>query len=150
MPCHASLSHHTTLGEQPAELSGDIEFRDVTFAYPTRPDETVLKSFNLKIKAGETVAIVGESGCGKSTIVGLLERYYDPDGGQVLLDGRPLPSLNIQWLRRNISLVSQMPILFPLSIEKNIGMGKKDPTMDEIRAAAAMVCPWEQRVICSM
>ena len=100
----------------------------------------MLNNFNLKIKAGETVAIVGESGCGKSTIVGLLERYYDPDGGQVLLDGRPLPSLNIQWLRRNISLVSQMPILFPLSIEKNIGMGKKDPTMDEIRAAAAMVC----------
>jgi ATP-binding cassette subfamily B (MDR/TAP) protein 1 len=98
------------------------------------------------------------SGCGKSTLVQLCERFYDPIEGQVLLDGKPLTSyacylnervvahaptrLNIQWLRTRIALVSQMPILFPVSIRTNIAMGKKDATLEEIRAAAADVCLW--------
>jgi len=110
-------------GEQPNELVGRIEFQNVKFAYPSRPNVPVLDDFNLVIEPGQTVALVGASGSGKSTIIGLLERFYEPIGGTITIDGHNLESLNVKWLRRQLSLVSQEPVLFSCSIYKNIGYG---------------------------
>jgi ATP-binding cassette subfamily B (MDR/TAP) protein 1 len=124
-------------GEKPSEkLRGSIVFRDVTFAYPERPDVPVLKNFSLEVQAGETVALVGESGSGKSTIVQLLERFYDPPSGEVLIDGKAVSSYNVQWLRCNIGLVSQEPALFGDSINYNIAYGVPSPfKLDSNRGA---------------
>lgn len=105
------------------EIKGHVELRDVKFIYPSRPDVTVLKNMNLEIKPGETVALVGMSGSGKSTIVGLIERFYDPVRGQVLVDGRDVSEINVKWLRQQIALVSQEPTLFAVSIYENICYG---------------------------
>uniref|UniRef100_A0A060SYY2 ARAD1A15114p n=1 Tax=Blastobotrys adeninivorans TaxID=409370 RepID=A0A060SYY2_BLAAD len=110
-------------GETLPEIKGHVELRDVKFIYPSRPDVTVLKNMNLEIKPGETVALVGMSGSGKSTIVGLIERFYDPVRGQVLVDGRDVSELNVKWLRQQIALVSQEPTLFAVSIYENICYG---------------------------
>ena len=107
-----------------ASVAGHIEFRDVTFRYPMRPDVQVYNGLNLTIEPGETVALVGPSGCGKSTAVALLERFYDPQGGAVMLDGHDLKSLRLSWLRQQIGLVSQEPVLFSGSIFENIAAGK--------------------------
>jgi len=113
-----------TKGKVPSEpLQGELEFRDVSFSYPMRPDQAVYRGLNLKVKAGETIALVGPSGCGKSTAVALLERFYDPDGGAVLLDGCDLRDLQLRWLRAQIGLVSQEPVLFSGSIFDNIACG---------------------------
>ena len=89
-------------------VDGAIEFRDVTFAYPTRQETNVLDGFSLNIKPGSTVALVGVSGCGKSTAVVLLERFYDVSSGAIMLDGHDLRELNVHWLRQQIGLVSQV------------------------------------------
>ncbi|CAI8057874.1 ATP-dependent translocase ABCB1 [Geodia barretti] len=123
-------------GETPDDLSGDIEFRDVVFHYPARPDVRVLKGLSLKIIAGQTVALVGPSGCGKSTTVQLIQRFYDTDDGQITIDGREIKSLNLKWLRSNIGIVSQEPVLFNMSIADNIRLGKEGVDMDGIRQAA--------------
>ena len=107
-----------------ASVAGHIEFRDVTFRYPMRPDVQVYNGLNLTIEPGETVALVGPSGCGKSTAVALLERFYDPQEGAVMLDGHDLKSLRLSWLRQQIGLVSQEPVLFSGSIFENIAAGK--------------------------
>lgn len=104
-------------------MTGDIELRDIKFIYPSRPNVTILNNFNLKIPAGKTVALVGSSGSGKSTIIGLIERFYNPIYGQVSLDGHDITSLNIKWLRQNIALVQQEPTLFACSIFENIAYG---------------------------
>lgn len=118
------------------DFKGEIELKDVTFHYPSRPSVTVFSHFNLVIPAGKTVALVGESGSGKSTIVGLIERFYDPSSGLVLLDGVDLRQYNLRWLRKQIGIVSQEPLLFASSILDNIRFGKPSATMEEVEAAA--------------
>ncbi|XP_045484929.1 mitochondrial potassium channel ATP-binding subunit [Pieris rapae] len=119
------------------EFHGDIEFKDVTFAYPTRPDAVVLNNFNLKIPAGKTVAIVGSSGNGKSTIAALLERFYDVNKGKVTIDGVDVREMNGNWLRgRAIGLISQEPVLFATTVKENIRYGKPDATDAEVYRAA--------------
>ena len=103
--------------------TGRIELTDVTFAYPARKDVCVYSGLSLTIDAGQTVALAGPSGCGKSTLVALLERWYDVDSGALLLDGVDVRSLSVRWLRSQIGLVSQEPVLFSGSIGWNIGLG---------------------------
>ncbi|EDV96507.1 multidrug resistance protein homolog 65 [Drosophila grimshawi] len=117
-------------------LKGSIEFRDVFFQYPARKDITVLRGLNLIVKEGQTVALVGSSGCGKSTCVQLLQRFYDPVFGQVLLDGEDVRKYNINWLRSNIAVVGQEPVLFQGTIGENIRHGKPEATQREVEVAA--------------
>ncbi|XP_002983357.2 putative multidrug resistance protein [Selaginella moellendorffii] len=117
-------------------LKGDVEFYDVYFAYPSRPDLLVLKNFRLRVNAGQTVALVGESGCGKSSAIGLIERFYDPIGGKVTIDGRDIRGLSLKWLRRQIALVSQEPTLFATSIWENIAYGTENASDSEVVEAA--------------
>lgn len=143
-------------GMKPAEIKGDIQFKDVHFQYPSRPDvkvitmqiiaylvlisiiflSQILQGLKLQIKAGETVALVGTSGCGKSTCIQLIQRFYDPASGEVLLDGNNLKDLDLNWLRNNIGVVGQEPILFGASIAENIKYGNKDATIKDIEEAA--------------
>ncbi|CAF0800398.1 unnamed protein product [Adineta ricciae] len=125
-------------GEKPANVVGDIELRDVEFTYPARVDTQILKKVSMKIPSGKTVALVGASGCGKSTTIQLIQRFYDPEEGLVLLDGRDIKTLNVAWLRSHIGIVSQEPVLFTGSIEENIRFGKPDATDDEVQYAAKM------------
>ena len=99
---------------------------------------SILNGLNVKIPSGKTVALCGPSGCGKSTTIQLIQRFYDPDEGVVTLDGRDLRTINLRWLRSNIGIVSQEPVLFFGTIEDNIRFGKPDATEDEIIAAAKM------------
>ena len=92
----------------------------------------------MQIPAGKTVALCGSSGCGKSTVIQLLQRFYDPEDGEIFLDGQDLTSINLKWLRSKIGIVSQEPVLFFGSIEDNIRFGKPDATDDEVIAAAKM------------
>ncbi|KAI7874833.1 ABC transporter protein [Lichtheimia hyalospora FSU 10163] len=110
-------------GIKPEKVIGELEFKNVQFKYPTRPDVTILKDLSLKIKPGMTVAFVGPSGSGKSTSVQLIQRFYDPLAGQVILDGHDLKDINVQWLRKQIGVVSQEPVLFNMTIRQNLLMG---------------------------
>ncbi|RHZ80336.1 hypothetical protein Glove_137g129 [Diversispora epigaea] len=117
-------------------VKGRLEFKNIDFSYPSRPDVQVLKNFNLTIEPGQTVALVGSSGSGKSTIVGLLERFYNPLKGQIFVDGEDIKSINIKSLRSKIGLVGQEPVLFPQTIRQNIAWGAvpddPEPTLDKI------------------
>ncbi|KAK9947837.1 hypothetical protein M0R45_003438 [Rubus argutus] len=117
-------------------IKGELEFIDVRFTYPCRPDSTVLKDFNLKVEAGKAIAIVGASGSGKSTAIALVQRFYDADDGVVLIDGVDIKTLQLKWIRSKMGLVSQEHALFGTSIKENIMFGKLDATMDEVTAAA--------------
>ncbi|KAH8651066.1 multidrug resistance protein 1, 2, 3 [Xylariales sp. PMI_506] len=110
-------------GDKPNETTGIINLRGINFSYPTRPDVTILEDFNLSIPAGKVTALVGPSGSGKSTIVALLERWYNPSSGNILLDGKDISQLNLQWLRTNVRLVQQEPVLFNGSVFENIAFG---------------------------
>ena len=110
-------------GEILEHVEGTIELRHIKHIYPSRPEVTVMSDVSLVIPAGKKTALVGASGSGKSTIVGLVERFYDPVGGQVFLDGHDVSTLNLRWLRQQISLVSQEPTLFGTSIFENIAHG---------------------------
>lgn len=110
------IDNSSNEGVEPEDCSGMIAFKGVKFYYPQRPDVVVFRSLTLDVPAGTSVALVGSSGSGKSTIVGLTLRFYDPVAGNVLLDGKRLTSLNIHWLRSQIGLVAQEPILFNGSI----------------------------------
>ena len=110
-------------GEKPEKVEGTITLQDVKHIYPSRPEVTVMDGVSLVIPAGKTTALVGASGSGKSTIVGLVERFYDPVQGSVLLDGRDVKDLNLRWLRQQMSLVQQEPTLFGTTIFHNIRFG---------------------------
>jgi len=117
-------------------LSGALDFVDVQFSYPTRPNIKVLDKFNLSIEAGQIVALVGPSGCGKSSVISLIERFYDTLQGDIKFDDYYVKDVNIKWLRHQIGLVSQEPVLFSGSIAENIAYGKEGATQEEIEAAA--------------
>ncbi|TNE45026.1 MAG: ATP-binding cassette domain-containing protein [Deltaproteobacteria bacterium] len=123
-------------GETPKSIEGKIELRQVGFHYPTRPDVTVLDELDLLMHPGEIVAIVGPSGSGKSTIASLVPRFYDANQGQVLLDGEPIESYDPGWLRQQIGIVAQEPILFSTTIADNIRYGRLTATQEELEAAA--------------
>lgn len=123
-------------GEELQHLRGDIVFSGVTFSYPTRPDSKALDNISYSIKAGTTAAFVGPSGSGKSTSIGLLMRYYDPSAGVVTVDGHDIRSLNLSWLRKQMALVQQEPVLFSGTIMSNILYGKAGATPEEARKAA--------------
>jgi len=123
-------------GTTPSELTGEIKIKDVHFEYPNRPDASVLKDYTVTAQPGKVLALVGQSGCGKSTTIGLIERWYDVLGGSVCLDGVNIKELNLKWLRNQIGLVGQEPVLFSGSIADNIRYGKADATMEEIQKAA--------------
>lgn len=114
----------------------DVELRKVTFAYPSRPEVTVLREFNLKVKGGNMVALVGGSGSGKSTVIWLIQRFYDPNQGKVLMGGIDIRKMNVKWLRRQIALVGQEPALFAGSIRENIAFGNHNASWAEIEEAA--------------
>ncbi|VAH38078.1 unnamed protein product [Triticum turgidum subsp. durum] len=131
-----SIVHDHKDGKLLAEVHGNIEFKDVTFSYPSRPDAMIFRDFSLFFPAGKTVAVVGGSGSGKSTVVALIERFYDPNEGQVLLDNVDIKTLQLRWLRDQIGLVNQEPALFATTIIENVLYGKPDATMAEVEAAA--------------
>lgn len=118
------------------DIRGDIVLRDVCFAYPSRPNDQIFAGFSLSIPGGTTAALVGQSGSGKSTVVSLLQRFYDPEAGEVLIDGINLKEFQLKWIRGRTGLVSQEPVLFAGSIKDNIAYGKEDATVEEIRAVA--------------
>ncbi|XP_046337854.2 ABC transporter B family member 1-like [Haliotis rufescens] len=111
-------------GAVPLTFDGEVEFDCVHFTYPSRADTPVLKELSFKVHTGQMVALVGPSGGGKSTIVSLIERFYDPDSGRILLGGHDLKTLDPSWFRRKMAMVSQEPTLFASSIRENIAYGK--------------------------
>ncbi|XP_059026987.1 phosphatidylcholine translocator ABCB4 isoform X3 [Mustela lutreola] len=132
------IDSYSEEGLRPDTFEGNVTFNEVVFNYPTRPDIPVLQGLSLEVKKGQTLALVGSSGCGKSTVVQLLERFYDPVAGAVLLDGQEAKKLNVQWLRAHLGIVSQEPILFDCSIAENIAYGDNSRVVsqDEIVNAA--------------
>ncbi|XP_059143965.1 ATP-dependent translocase ABCB1-like [Physella acuta] len=133
-----TIDSNSDKGTQPSSFEGTIQFIDIDFSYPSRSDVKVLSSLNLHIAKGQTVAIVGASGSGKSTIVQLLLRFYTALRGQILIDGHDIESLNLRWLRQHIGLVSQEPVLFATTIAENIRYGRKDASMEDIIQASKM------------
>uniref|UniRef100_A0A2I3GHL1 ATP binding cassette subfamily B member 4 n=1 Tax=Nomascus leucogenys TaxID=61853 RepID=A0A2I3GHL1_NOMLE len=122
-------------GHKPDSIKGNLEFSDVHFSYPSRANVKILKGLNLKVQSGQTVALVGSSGCGKSTTVQLIQRLYDPDEGMINIDGQDIRNFNVSYLREIIGVVSQEPVLFSTTIAENIRYGRGNVTMDEIKKA---------------
>ena len=131
------------VGRAPAQIHGDIEYRNVAFRYPTRPDIPVLQDINFRIAAGEKIALVGPSGAGKSTIASLLMQFYPLSGGQILIDGVPQADYDLTALRRHIGIVPQETLLFGGTIRENIAYGKPNATEAEITAAAQQANAWQ-------
>ncbi|KAI9692036.1 MAG: hypothetical protein M1820_009571 [Bogoriella megaspora] len=113
----------STAGHVPTHCEGELELRDLEFHYPSRPDAPILRGTNLKLPAGRTTALVGASGSGKSTVIGMIERWYQPTNGSITLDGIELGQLNIKWLRTNVRLVQQEPVLFNGTVFENVSYG---------------------------
>ncbi|XP_071703363.1 ABC transporter B family member 13 [Rutidosis leptorrhynchoides] len=125
------LSRKSNTGMAFSKVDGDIEFRDVCFAYPSRPN-MVFENLSFSVGAGKKIAVVGPSGSGKSTIISLIQRFYEPTSGQIMLDGHDIKTLQLSWLRGLMGLVSQEPALFATTIAENILYGKPDADMDHI------------------
>ncbi|XAR70647.1 Xenobiotic-transporting ATPase [Bertholletia excelsa] len=125
-------------GRRPNKLEGHIQFKDVSFSYPSRPDVMIFNKFCLDIPSGKIMALVGGSGSGKSTVISLIVRFYEPLSGQIVLDGNDIRELDLKWLRRQIGLVNQEPALFATTIGENILYGKDDATLEEISRAAKL------------
>ncbi|KAJ5256176.1 hypothetical protein N7505_011327 [Penicillium chrysogenum] len=117
------LDPSSTTGRRLEAVSGTIELKSIRYVYPSRPDVLTLDDVNLRFPAGKTTAIVGASGCGKSTLAGLIERFYEPLSGEILLDGHDIASLNLQWYRQQIAIVTQQPTLFATTVFQNIRFG---------------------------
>lgn len=133
-----NIDSYDTKGRILDEFRGDIELRDIFFCYPSRPDEQIFSGFSLSIPRGTTSALVGQSGSGKSTVISLIERFYDPQAGEVLIDDINLKEFQLRWVREKIGLVSQEPVLFASSIKDNIAYGKDGATIEEIKSAAQL------------
>ncbi|XLR55382.1 hypothetical protein S83_006054 [Arachis hypogaea] len=131
-----AIERNNESGVELDSVTGLVELKNVDFSYPSRPDVRILNNFTLSVPAGKTIALVGSSGSGKSTVVSLIERFYDPSSGQVLLDGNDVKSLKLKWLRQQIGLVSQEPALFATTIRENILLGRSDADQVEIEEAA--------------
>jgi ABC-type multidrug transport system fused ATPase/permease subunit len=129
-----SIPH--TGGETPHSVRGEIALEEVRFTYPARPEKEVLQGVSLSIPPGNIVALVGPSGGGKSTIVSLIERYYNPTSGRLTLDGIDIKQLHPKWFRSQIGFVSQEPVLFGCSIKENIAFGSTSATDEMIQEAA--------------
>ena len=131
------IDRRVSTGTTPSgSADGKFEFKEVAFTYPSRTELPVYKSLSVNIRAGETVAFVGSSGSGKSTAIQLIERFYDPDAGSILLDGQSLKELDLNWLRSQVGLVRQEPVLFTGTIFSNIALGKKNATREDVINAA--------------
>ena len=130
-------------GDRLAHLGGTVALEDVRFTYPTRPDIEALSGVDLEIRSGEVVAFVGRSGAGKSSVLNLLLRFYDPAGGRILLDGRDIRDLDATWLRGQMGMVLQEPVLFSRSIAENIRYGRLEADDEEIEEAAELACARE-------
>jgi len=138
------LDENERLKHKPAQFNGKIEFRNVEFTYPTRPEQKVLKDVSFIIHPGQSAAFVGFSGSGKSTIIQLIERFYDASAGQILIDDMPIQDYNIIELRKNIGLVMQEPHLFKRSMVENIRYGKINGATDEQIVGAAKKAELEE------
>ncbi|CDY20021.1 BnaA09g02300D [Brassica napus] len=123
-------------GQTLEKIKGEVQFKHVKFMYPSRPETPIFDDFCLRVPSGKTVALVGGSGSGKSTVLSLLQRFYDPVAGEILLDGVSINKLQVNWLRLQTGLVSQEPALFATTTEENILFGKEDASMDEVVEAA--------------
>ncbi|KAL6610597.1 hypothetical protein ACP70R_040566 [Stipagrostis hirtigluma subsp. patula] len=132
------IDYDNTTGIMLEDIKGEVELKDVFFSYPSRPDQLIFDGFSMHVSSGTTMAIVGESGSGKSTVINLVERFYDPQAGEVLIDGVNIKSFKLDWMRGKIGLVNQEPILFMTSIKENITYGKEDATLEEIKRAAEL------------
>nr|XP_042128653.1 multidrug resistance protein 2 isoform X3 [Peromyscus maniculatus bairdii] len=130
-----NIDSFSTKGHKPDSIMGNLEFKNVHFSYPSRSGVKILKGLNLKVQSGQMVALVGSSGCGKSTTVQLLQRLYDPIEGVVSIDGQDIRTINVRYLREIIGVVSQEPVLFATTIAENIRYGRENVTMDEIEKA---------------
>ncbi|CAF1001736.1 unnamed protein product [Adineta steineri] len=125
-------------GIKKSDLIGNIKFSNVTFSYPSRSDIEILKNISFNVKQGETIALVGSSGSGKSTCIQLLQRFYDLNSGSISIDDNEINKYNLKWLRQNLGVVSQEPILFQTTIRENILLGFDKATDEEIYQAAKM------------
>ncbi|XP_076953143.1 ABC transporter B family member 11-like isoform X1 [Bidens hawaiensis] len=134
----SEIDPYDTRGMTLDDIRGDIELREASFSYPARPDEKIFNRFSLVIPSGTTMALVGESGSGKSTVISLIERFYDPQTGEVLIDAINVKDYQLKWLRGKIGLVSQEPVLFNSTIKENIAYGKDGATLDEIKSVAEL------------
>jgi ATP-binding cassette subfamily B (MDR/TAP) protein 1 len=119
-----------------SQVNGDLEFRNVSFVYPTRPEIDIFKNLNLRVSAGKSLAVVGPSGSGKSTVIGLIMRFYDPSNGNLCIDGQDIKTLNLRSLRKKLALVQQEPALFSTTIYENIKYGNENASEAEIMEAA--------------
>ncbi|CBJ25073.1 P-GlycoProtein related [Caenorhabditis elegans] len=122
-------------GRRPDKVNGKLVFDNIQFTYPTRPDVKILKGVSFEVNPGETIALVGHSGCGKSTSIGLLMRFYNQCAGSIKLDGIPIEDYNIQWLRSTIGIVQQEPIIFLATVAENVRMGDDSITDKDIENA---------------
>ncbi|XP_021741433.1 putative ABC transporter B family member 8 [Chenopodium quinoa] len=140
----SSISQATKL----EKIIGRIELRKVDFAYPTRSESAILRQFSLEVKAGTSVGLVGKSGCGKSTVIALIQRFYDVDRGAIKVDGVDIREFDVVWYRKHMALVSQEPIIYSGSIRDNIVLGKVDATENEVVEASKAANAHE--FICSL
>ena len=120
------------------EIQGNVDVKEAEFQYPTRPNIQILKRLKLSIKKGESIALVGESGCGKSTVIQLIQRLYDLENGKIDIENENIEALNLPWLRSKLGLVSQEPVLFDRTIAENIQYGdnEREVSMDEVLECA--------------
>ncbi|CAM1323324.1 pgp-2 (predicted) [Pycnogonum litorale] len=126
------INSFSSKGKALSALKGNIKFDNVSFNYSSRSSVTVLKNLSFEVESGKTIALVGKSGCGKSTVTQLIQRFYDPCFGSVMIDGVNIKYFNVGWLRENIGFIEQEPVLFSTTIKENIRYGREDVTDDEI------------------